>query len=468
MKPESLALSYISNSTILNFVLQLGVNLDIFFRMLWRHVFTVEILKAHFHINSEREQVSFLEKLKNIFRDNKHAKALDYLERWGKTYWQETEYRIKEVTTKFEDSLKSSIGTSLNPAKFSLEGAQTLSEEQKQEIIHRAQHVVNEVQIKELSEVIELLAEVLEQSKKYYYIAIDRLDENWVEDRLRYLLIRALIETARDFRKARRVKIIIALRYDLIDRVFTLTRDPGFQEEKYESLFLHLQWNKQRLIEVLDSRINYLVQQRYTRQPVTHKDILPKKIGKQDTIDYMIDRTLMRPRDIILFFNNCIFLAVNTPRITTNMIKQAEGEYSRKRISSLADEWRADFPNLLKFAELLKGRKPHFPLEEITEAECVDFCLNYCVENNDFNDALSRSAYDVTDGNITPAAFRKILIQVFYLVSLVGLKLERYERTEWSFDGRRRVSDAEIRPDIRVYIHPCFWRTLGVREYDQE
>ena len=226
--------------------------------------------------------------------------------------------------------------------------------------------------------------------------------------------------------------------------------------------------SQQRLIEVLDSRINYLVQQRYTRQPVTHKDILPKKMGKQDTIDYMIDRTLMRPRDIILFFNNCIALAANTPRITTNMIKQAEGEYSRKRINSLADEWRADFPNLLKFAELLKNRKPHFPLEEITEAECADFCLDYCVENNEFNDALSRSAYDLADGNITPAAFRKILIQIFYLVSLVGLKLERYERTEWSFDGRRRVSDAEIRPDIRVYIHPCFWRTLGVREYEQE
>ena len=44
VQPESLALAYISNSTILQFVHDLGVNLNIFFRLLWRHVFTVEIL----------------------------------------------------------------------------------------------------------------------------------------------------------------------------------------------------------------------------------------------------------------------------------------------------------------------------------------------------------------------------------------------------------------------------------------
>ena len=45
--PESLSLGYISNSTILRFFSSLGVNLDIFFKLLWRHVFTVEILKHH-------------------------------------------------------------------------------------------------------------------------------------------------------------------------------------------------------------------------------------------------------------------------------------------------------------------------------------------------------------------------------------------------------------------------------------
>ena len=52
----------------------------------------------------------------------------------------------------------------------------------------------------------------------------------------------------------------------------------------------------------------------------------------------------------------------------------------------------------------------------------------------------------------------------FYKISLVGLKLEHYESVSWSIGGRRSVSAAEIQPGTRVAIHPCFWRTLGVRE----
>jgi len=52
IKPESLALAYVSNSTIIQFVSELGVDLDIFFKLLWRHVFTVELLKQHFGIDT--------------------------------------------------------------------------------------------------------------------------------------------------------------------------------------------------------------------------------------------------------------------------------------------------------------------------------------------------------------------------------------------------------------------------------
>lgn len=206
IKPESLALSYISNSTILNFVLQLGVKLDIFFRLLWRHVFTVEVIKTHFRVNSESDKQNFLERFRNVFRDKKHVQALDYLERWGKSFWEETEYRIKEVTTTLESHLKASLEASIPGSALNAEGLQSLSEEQKQEVIQRAQRVVNQVQIRELSEIIELLSDVLSDTPKQYHILIDRLDENWIEDRLRHLLIRALVETVRDFRKVRQVK----------------------------------------------------------------------------------------------------------------------------------------------------------------------------------------------------------------------------------------------------------------------
>ena len=45
IEPESLALTYIANSNVLKFFAETGVKLDIFYRLLWRHVFCVEILK---------------------------------------------------------------------------------------------------------------------------------------------------------------------------------------------------------------------------------------------------------------------------------------------------------------------------------------------------------------------------------------------------------------------------------------
>ncbi|MCG3110894.1 MAG: hypothetical protein MCM46_03615 [Candidatus Manganitrophus sp. SB1] len=464
VQPQSLALAYISNSSILNFLSQLGVKLDIFFRLLWRHIFTVEILKYHFNIRNEADKISFVEKIKNLFRDKQHTQALEYLENWGKMFWEETEYRIKELTSKLETDLSASILTKIPGITFTNEGLQRLTEEEKQEVIQRAQHVVNQVQIRQLSDVIDLVNKVITDSQKRYYIVIDRLDENWIEDSLRYRLVRALIETVRDFRKVEQAKIIVALRYDLLDRVFRITRDAGFQEEKYESMYLNLRWTKEQLINVLDTRIDFLIKQSYTLQKVTHKDILPKLIKGQPIIDYILDRTMMRPRDVILFFNYCIALATGSPEITTQMIKQSEGEYSRTRLRSLADEWYADYPQLIKFSSLLKNRRKVFSVTEIAEDEISDFCLTFVSDHLDEKDSLSIGAKKVVDCTLSPLDFRKEIIRIFYRVALVGLKLESYEVVSWSITGRPSISPAEINDKTRVSIHPCFWRTLGIQD----
>ena len=75
VKPANLALAHVSNSTILRFLTDLGVKLDVFFILLWRHVLTVELVKAHFHLDNERDKVSFVTKIKNHFRDKRHADA---------------------------------------------------------------------------------------------------------------------------------------------------------------------------------------------------------------------------------------------------------------------------------------------------------------------------------------------------------------------------------------------------------
>jgi hypothetical protein len=464
VKPESLALAHISNSTILQFIHELGVNLDIFFKLLWRHVFTVEIIKAHFKLDGSTANANVFTWLHGVFSDKKrqHEKALKYLESWGSAFWEQTDYRIEELTTKLEKDLKASITAEIQASKITASGGQNLTQEEKAKVIQRAKYVVNQVQIQELSYVLELLDSILEDPQRRYYIVIDRLDENWVEEGLRYLLIRALIETVRDFCRVRHAKIIIALRYDLIDRVIRLSRGAGFQEEKYESLYLELKWTRDQLTEILDARIDKLVRQSYTTQRVTHRDLLPKYISKQPAIDYILDRTLMRPRDVIIFFNDCIRQASSNPMIVPRMLKQAEGEYSRRRLRSLADEWIADYPDLLLMVEVLKNRPTQFPGRAITDEQCLDLAIKLIEKNHERGVPVRGALKEIESNPANVEPFRKWLVALFYRVSLVGLKVESYEGVAWSTNGRRSISAAEISGAAKMAIHPCFWRSLGI------
>src|SRR5258708_34517932 len=168
LPPEWLALTYISNSTILQFVIALGVNLDVFFRLLWRHVFAVELLKrlASTKTETETERGSILDWLRSLFSDKKRLPVFEYLQQWGETFWEDTDSRIKETTKKLETELKASIGSKLPSMSFGAETARHLSEEQKQEVVQRAQSVVNKVQIRQLSEIIEALDEILDDPQK--------------------------------------------------------------------------------------------------------------------------------------------------------------------------------------------------------------------------------------------------------------------------------------------------------------
>lgn len=112
------------------------------------------------------------------------------------------------------------------------------------------------MQIQKLNEVLDMLAEhSFSDLQKKHYIVIDQLDENWAENNTRYKFIRALIEEIKVFRRIKNVKIIAALRHDLLKSVFNITRGSGFQEEKYESYILDLQWTANQLNELVSKRI---------------------------------------------------------------------------------------------------------------------------------------------------------------------------------------------------------------------
>jgi hypothetical protein len=466
IEPEGLSLQYLSGSNILRHLQALGVNLGLFYKLLWRHVFAVELIKAKYGMRTESQNKTYVQILLDLVqRDKAKEKAINYLVEWGESFWKDTEYRIREVTAKLETEVKSSLGVKLAPLlEASASAGQKMSVEQKSEIHHFAQEAVNKIQLNMLGSVIKLLAEsVFQTPQPRFYLVIDKLDENWVDDdHIRYSLIKALIEAIKELNHAlKSVKIVIALRRDLLDRVIQETRETGFQEEKYHPLYLSLQWNQEQMFGLLDRRVDKLIRRQYTQEQVYWTDIMPAKINKKASAEYLSDRTLYRPRDLIVFFNACMALAVDKPEITARMVLQAEGEYSQRRLRSLYDEWRAEHPELAVCAELLKKRPGRFVLDEIGENILTEKCLALAISTEE-RGVISRWATEVIEGRSQTGEFRARLAAVFYKVGLVGLKLDPQLSESWSFRHSQTVSTAEVRDGCLVLICPMFYRALGV------
>ncbi len=470
ISPETLALTYISNSTILKFFTDLGVNLDPFFKLLWRHVFTVEILN-HYFSKEEKKKESFIDQLKMKFcgsslKEKEIQSAIKYLEEWGKEFWQETEFRVKEITEKFENDLKAELSGKVDLEAIAANTGfflkEKLNEELRTELLTRGQDIVSRVQVKDLSKIIELLDSVLEDPQQPYYLIIDNLDENWVEDRIRYKLIMALILNLREFNKIRHVKLVIALRRDLIERVFRLTRDSGFQEEKYQSLYLHLSWNKNQILEILNRRINQLVKRSYTSKDVGYQDLLPRRINKIKIEDYIF-QIAPRPRDVITFFNNCILVAEGKCNITLDNFRKAEGVYSRSRLRALGDEWSSNYPSLLDFSQILQNHPSSFKVDTIKDSDIEDLCLKVAIENPNGLGPLQQSAFQVTECILEAKNFKLTLIYIFYLVGLIGIKLNPHE-SKWQFgDMGRGISSGEVTPQTSIFINFPYQRALGIK-----
>ena len=442
-----------------------------FYKWLWRHVFCVKLLRAKFPDDGEKRDGFFNRVVSMLPKSRQQEAATRYLKQYGDSFWQETETIIKEATRTVETSLQGAVGGNIaGVASLGGAAARKLTDEQRAEVINRGREVVSRVQIRELDNLIQMLDDLLYSNRQQrYYITIDRLDENWAEDRVRMHLIKALLQASLDFASVKNAKIIIALRSDLIDRVYRLTRSSGFQEEKFRTSTIDLTWSKGRLTEVLDSRIGVLVKEKYTNATVTHADLLPPSMGKNrkkevSGLDYMVERTLCRPRDIIQFFNTCIKHSDGKPTITVQALLQAEGQYSRDRFRALMDEWFSTYPNLSLFAQALKNKLESFRVGDISLDEISNMCLIIATCEDAVEGLDIDVARQAAEGQLEPERYRRWLIQTLYKVGMVGLRAEISMPISWSFEGGLSVSDAEITVETRVYVQPTFWRCFGITD----
>ena len=470
IKPESISLRHLSNSNIINYFTSLGVNLELFYKVLWKHVFIVEVIKLYFGNDLTKTRNVFGRIYQTHFMNKKKKKAIDYLTKWENIFWEETEYRVKELETKLEKNFRNSIGSNLEAYnKFIATGKTEYDELQVRtinyEVIHKAQKVVSEVQLEEINQIIEIMeGEILKGNPKKYFIIIDDLDREWVDKSIVYDLIKSLLIVVKNLSKLKRVKIIIALRINILRKILKTNESRGMQREKFNTYFLELDWSKEELRDMVDKRLRYRSISQRREKTLTVVNVFPNE-SKNNSVgfNYLVDRTLMRPRDVLDFVNKCIKRSDGSHHINKNTLLQAEDEYSHERLQALNDEWLENYGRLhylyafLKHCEQKMQVKDYYPIVGEHFLDC--YCSGQLKELEDDIYKIINCYVEASD----ESKLTKYVLGELYDIGLVGFKLSSDTSVSYSHTQYSLIRGDDITDDTFVYVHPMYMRSLRIR-----
>lgn len=462
--PKELTLRYVANSNILQYFRDIGVNLGMFYELLWRHIIATELIKAKYNVTDSGKPINVLDNLM-VSVSPKRKRAINYLAKFGSDFWQDADSRVTQVTQTVEAELAARAGIDAKLFKASGDGKVKFSEEAKIEHKQKSQEVIDSIKLQELAEVINWLNEDLYSSEKEKaFLIIDELDQPFASENVKYELIRALIETVKKYKRVTNVRMNIALRADLLEETFERTKDEGFQAEKYEGNINEISWTKDQLLELVKIRINNLLKLKYSSRTKIHfLDLFVDKINSKKSSDYLLDRTMKRPRDIIAFVNECLSKAVGLEKIGATEIRKAEVEYSAKRFQALEYEWNISHPLLEKYVKFLRGQNRRFRIAEIPIDLIKEMQLDLLSSSNADRDYVSVAAVEGGDfDDLVKSEFFFYLLDSLYKVGIISISVNRLRKD--SVSGRQHLTRSDVENSTVIYIHPMFWQFLNVRK----
>lgn len=467
LSPVEMAMTYIANSDVMRFLNDIGADLNLFFQAIWKHVLLVEYIRLRFDLSDERRSNSWFNAIQDKFKNDRgKAKALEYLGNYSGDLWISIDENVRHLTSHYEERIQSELGFDVNRFATRAGYGANLSQQNKSEYIARVRKIMNADQLQDLSKVISLLSDTA-YAGKTHYILIDQLDERWVDEGIKYRLINALVEALTKFRPLRDLKIIVSLRTDVIERSIQENKDSAFQREKFRDRLINIQWSERQLKELINKRIGLSFRRKYSPQrQVLFDDLFPHKIKGKNPFDYMVERTLLRPRDFISFTNECLELSDNKSEISPSDIVAAELKYSQYRFEALLDEWRIAYPSIATILELLRNKGDSFLLSEISDGTIDNVGLEIVTAKSIIKNPLDRAAIALVDDPCpkTRRAFRAVVASILYRVGAVGLKLSPQEPAIYSHRNRPIVQPGEIDDGCGIRVVKMLHAYLRVHE----
>jgi hypothetical protein len=466
IEPEAMSLRFLSNSTMLDYFQKIDVNLSFFYKILWKHVFIIELLRLHLSYDNQKKNNWFLtikEKLSAKKNSPKRTKALEYFDKWGQEFWLDTEKRVKEIENVVCKKFENEVGAQVSVLKALYTKGVDQKDTVRTEIKNKAEHVISETLANDIHEIVNILKEeIFIDERQKHFIIIDDLDKEWIPSAMRYDLIGAMIEVIKEFQVFSGVKIIISLRDNLYQIIFSGASHKGGQREKFKPLYVHLNWSKNELQELLNRRLHLV-----TDKILDVKTVFNKNYNNVSGFDYLIERTFYRPRDVISFVNHIIESSSNKSSFSFDIIRKAESPYSKDRLQAIEDEWGENYGEVSGLFKFLYGRFNGFNLRNIKEDDFTNILLDDKA-NQIYKGELSDVITKWQKNQISFAAFLKQVVYLLYMFGVVGIKRGPTYPIQFFYEDNTSITINDINNDCKMYVHKAFYSALKINIKDQE
>jgi hypothetical protein len=293
-------------------------------------------------------------------------------------------------------------------------------------------------------------------SRQRVVVLVDELDKGWDASEDAQAFVAGLFQACTGVnRQIPSLTVCMSLRKELYDSIPALYDDA----QKYRDLIQEISWDEVTLLRLMAERIRYSAKELHeASDDEAWNVVFGETLQYRGTrsFNYMVDRTLYRPRELISYATEALDAAVDRRQwlpLDYDVLSQAEVEYSTERTKDIAAEYRFQYPGLLSVFETFRG-SVHTLDRERLETIGLELCVG--------ERKIDEQASWVKDQD--PEAIIEVLWRVGFLRAQAVGGVKARQRGGSSYLGPHQVANLNLRNVQRFQVHPMFRAYLGTKE----
>lgn len=195
-------------------------------------------------------------------------------------------------------------------------------------------------------------------------LLIDKVDDVWNQTEESEMMIIGLLKAVHALNASlENILLLVFLRSDIYDTLKFSDSD------KLHSLEERLRWAEDDLKRLIAIRGKVSANLTEDNVDLLWDVIFESRVKGESSFEYMVQRTLRRPRDLIQFCNNALTEAQdnNHNMITAEDILKAERLYSNWKLKDLTSEYAIQYPYLEELLGLFQAFSSEFIQEQFDE-----------------------------------------------------------------------------------------------------